>query len=37
MQGLNQVAAVDLATGTVRAYMDAGAWPDGIGYSPLTR
>lgn len=35
MQGMNKVAVVEIATGTVLRYYDVGAWPDGIGYSPL--
>lgn len=35
MQGMNKVAAVEIASGTVVRYYDVGQWPDGIGYSPL--
>ena len=37
LQGMNQAAAIDLATGSIVALFDTGGWPDGIGYSPLTR
>ncbi len=37
LQGRNQVAALDLASGSVVATWDTGVWPDGIGYSPLVR
>lgn len=37
LQGKNQAAVVDLETGTITAVFDTGGWPDGIGYSPLTR
>ncbi len=37
LQGMNQAAAIDLGTGSIVALFDTGGWPDGIGYSPLTR
>ena len=37
LQGKNQAAAVDLESGSIAALFDTGGWPDGIGYSPLTR
>jgi len=37
LQGRNQVAAVDVAAGSVVATWDTGVWPDGIGFSPLVR
>ena len=37
LQGMNQAAAVDLDSGSIVALFDTGGWPDGIGYSPLTR
>jgi len=37
LQGRNQAAAIDLASGTITAVYDTGAWPDGIGWSPMTR
>jgi DNA-binding beta-propeller fold protein YncE len=37
LQGRNQAAAIDLRSGSIVAVFDTGAWPDGIGYSPLTR
>ena len=35
LQGRNEVGVVDLATATIRAFVPAGSWPDGIAYSPL--
>lgn len=37
LQGRNEVAFVDLANGSIVAFVSTGVWPDGIGYSPLTR
>lgn len=37
LQGMNQAAAIDLDSGSIVALFDTGGWPDGIGYSPLTR
>ena len=37
LQGRNQVAAIDLESGTITGYMETGAWPDGIAFSQLTR
>jgi YVTN family beta-propeller protein len=37
LQGRNQVAAIDLESGTIAGYMETGAWPDGIAFSQLTR
>ncbi len=37
LQGRNQAAAIDLDSGTITAIYDTGGWPDGIGWSPLTR
>lgn len=37
LQGRNQAAAIDLASGDIVALYPTGSWPDGIGYSPLTR
>jgi YVTN family beta-propeller protein len=37
LQGRNQVAAINLKTGTIAGYMETGAWPDGIAFSQLTR
>jgi len=37
LQGRNQVAAIDLESGTIVGYMETGAWPDGIAFSQLTR
>lgn len=37
LQGKNQAAAVNIELGTIVAVFDTGGWPDGIGYSPLTR
>ncbi len=37
LQGKNQAAAIDLDSGSIVALFDTGGWPDGIGYSPLTR
>ena len=37
LQGKNQAAAVDLESGSIVAVFATGGWPDGIGYSPLTR
>ena len=37
LQGRNQAAAIDLASGDIVALYPTGGWPDGIGYSPLTR
>jgi DNA-binding beta-propeller fold protein YncE len=37
LQGRNQVGILDLTELKLTAYMDAGGWPDGIGYSPLQR
>ena len=37
LQGSSRVAVIDIATGTVVAYMPTGAGPDGIGYSPFGR
>ncbi len=36
LQGMNQVLALDLATLEEVGRFDTGAWPDGIGFSPLT-
>lgn len=36
LQGLNQVASIDLTTLEIVGRFQAGVWPDGIGYSPLT-
>lgn len=33
LQGKNQVAAIELASGRITRYLDTGAWPDGIAYS----
>jgi len=35
LQGLNQVAAIDLDFLEIVGRFDTGVWPDGIGYSPL--
>lgn len=37
LQGRNEVAFVDLASGAITATVATGTWPDGIGYSALTR
>jgi len=37
LQGRNQVAAIELGSGTITGYMETGAWPDGIAFSQLTR
>jgi DNA-binding beta-propeller fold protein YncE len=37
LQGKNQAVAIDLETGVIVAVFDTGGWPDGIGFSPLTR
>ena len=37
LQGRNQVAAIDVPTGTIVAIWDTGVWPDGIGFSPYAR
>ncbi len=35
LQGRNQAAAIDLASGTIRWVVDTGVWPDGIGFSQI--
>jgi YVTN family beta-propeller protein len=35
LQGSSRVAAVDIATRSIRGYMTVGQAPDGIGYSQL--
>jgi YVTN family beta-propeller protein len=37
LQGSSRVAVIDIASGSVVAYMPTGAGPDGIGYSPFGR
>lgn len=37
LQGRNQVGVIDLYEHKLISYLDAGGWPDGIGYSPLQR
>ena len=37
LQGRNQVAAVDLASGRITGVAPVGTWPDGIAYSPRGR
>ncbi len=37
LQGRNQVAAIELGSGTITGYMETGGWPDGIAFSQLTR
>ena len=37
LQGRNEVAFIDLASGSITATVATGTWPDGIGYSTLTR
>ncbi len=37
LQGRNQVAALDLASGSIVTTWDTGVWPDGIGFAPPIR
>lgn len=37
LQGRNQIAAIELSTGTIAGYLPVGASPDGIAYAPPRR